>query len=96
MNDYVLYGNSRHAAVPEAQPGALFTKVDLWIRFAMLGVYAAAGALLALLHPAANRVTIVAIASAGIVVAYGSWLRLKHLFRLEEAERAGTQPAALS
>jgi len=92
MNDTVIYGNFRHGIAPTAVPGSALSRLDLWIRLGMIGLYAVVGAFAALLNATAQRGAIVTIGAAGALLAYGSWLRVQRLFREEES--AGAAPGA--
>ena len=91
MNDTVIYGNFRHGIAQDAVPGSALSRLDVWIRFGMIGLYAVVGAFAALLHATAERGVIVTIGAAGALLAYGSWLRVRRL--LHDDESASATPA---
>jgi len=88
MNDTVIYGNFRHGIAPTAVPGSALSRLDVWIRVGMIGLYAVVGAFAALLNATAQRGVIVTLGAAGALLAYGSWLRVRRLLRDDESASA--------
>ena len=91
MNEFVFFGDARHA-IDAARPGTTLFALALWIRLGFVGTSVPFVALVSLFDAETNAPVALAVAVAGGVLAAVAWQRVRKALREEDDRDAKNAP----